>query len=179
MSLAIKQNSGARWWKGIVFRTLSAIALTTLLLGGASNLIIRQLVTDRVQAQAVQGLGELIDSVESTASVACFANDEQLAMEVAQGLLRNSEVQGIVIRSNDKELARIERKERSTSDIAPMFRSLGSPFKKDETIGQIELHAHWDAIYQRAAENGRYATILLTAQLMLVIVGAFTPAEPA
>ncbi|HLA34026.1 MAG TPA: EAL domain-containing protein [Rhodocyclaceae bacterium] len=172
MSLAIKQNSGARWWKGIVFRTLSAIALTTLLLGGASNLIIRQLVTDRVQAQAVQGLGELIDSVESTASVACFANDEQLAMEVAQGLLRNSEVQGIVIRSNDKELARIERKERSTSDIAPMFRSLGSPFKKDETIGQIELHAHWDAIYQRAAENGRYATILLTAQLMLVIVGA-------
>ena len=130
MNSATKQNSGARWWKGIVFRTLGAIALTTMLLGGASNLIIRQLVTDRVQTQAVQGLGELIDSVESTASVACFANDEQLAMEVAQGLLRNSEVQRIVIRSNDKELARIERNTSSKSNVAPMLRPLFSPFKR-------------------------------------------------
>lgn len=80
----------AKWWNGIVFRSLATVTLVTALLGGISSSLISAQVASRVNLEAQQRLGELLDTVESTASVAAFANDEQLAREVALGLLRNS-----------------------------------------------------------------------------------------
>jgi diguanylate cyclase (GGDEF)-like protein/PAS domain S-box-containing protein len=161
------------WWHGIVFRSLAAVGLVTFLLGGLSSVGIRQTVADQMHQQAVERLGELLDTVESTASVACFASDEQLAREVALGLLRNREVQRVIIFVGGKELARAERSTAIASDPtqAPVRRTLNSPFKKDEAVGEIQLDADWDGIFQHVEKNGRLAITLLMGQLLLVIVG--------
>ncbi len=161
------------WWQGIVFRSLAAVGIVTFLLGGLSSVAIRQTVADQMHLQAIERLGELLDTVESTASVACFASDEQLAREVALGLLRNREVQRVVIFVGGKELARAERATAIVSDPAqaPVRRTLNSPFKKDEAVGEIQLDADWDAIFLHVEKNGRLAILLLMAQLVLVIVG--------
>jgi diguanylate cyclase (GGDEF)-like protein/PAS domain S-box-containing protein len=160
-----------RWWDSIVFRSLAAVTLITVMLGGISTAFIRQTVADRAHNQAMERLGELLDTVESTARVASFANDEQLAREVALGLLRNSEVQRVTILSGNIELARAERSTKACDDQTAVRRMLSSPFKKSETIGEIRLDANWDEIFKRVEDNSRFAMLLLTAQLLLVIVG--------
>ena len=159
------------WSSGIVFRSLAAVALITLLLGGVSSFIIHAQVTERGHAEALQRLGELLDTVESTASVATFANDDQLAREVAQGLLRNSEVQRVTITVGTTELARAERSTRHDARQSSVQRALLSPFKKGEVIGEIRLEANWEAISTRVSANSWQAMLAFFGQLVLVIAG--------
>jgi diguanylate cyclase (GGDEF)-like protein len=159
------------WLNGIVFRSLAAVTLITALLGSLSGVIIHTQIAARVDQEALQRLGELLDTVESTASVAAFAKDEQLAGEVAQGLLRNSDVRRVTLLAGDTELARAERPGQQARKQAPVRRALLSPFKKSETIGEIHLEADWDAVFSRMEANARYALLILGGLLLLVIGG--------
>ena len=49
-------------------------------------------------------LKELLDTVESTVSVACFVEDKQLAAELVAGLLKNNGVASVVIRADSKQI---------------------------------------------------------------------------
>ena len=159
------------WWNGIIFRSLAAVTLATALLGGISSALISAQVASRVHLEAMERLGELLDTVESTASVAAFANDEQLAHEVAEGLLRNSEVLRVVIFSGNTELARAERSSKRDATQAPVQRPLLSPFKKGVSIGAIRLEANWDVIFSKVEANARNTWLMLIGQLLVVIVG--------
>jgi len=159
------------WSNGIVFRSLAAVALITMLLGGISSFVIRAQVVTRDHQAAQQRLSELLDTVESTASVATFANDDQLAREVVQGLLRSSEVLRVVIYSGEIELARAERSVDANAIQPTVLRPLFSPFKKGQVIGRIRLDANWDEISRRVAANSRNAVLVLFGQLLLVIAG--------
>jgi diguanylate cyclase (GGDEF)-like protein/PAS domain S-box-containing protein len=158
-------------WNRIVFRSLAAVTVVTALLGGIANIVIQRQVADRVHNEAQQRLGELIDTVESTASVAAFAKDEQLAKEVVQGLLRNSEVSRATIIAGHAELAHAGRAAAPDSSQAPIIRPLLSPFAKGESIGEIRLDANWSNIFSKVEDNARYTMLMLTGQLLLVIIG--------
>lgn len=171
------------WWQGILARSLFAVAGIAVLLGGASSLIVSQVVGAREHQQAVQALGELLDTVESTASIAGFANDEQLAAEVVRGLMRNSDVWRVVIRSGERELARAERGGSpgapdtfsakvgadETARPTPLVRPLMSPFKKNEVIGEIVLDADWTSIDARVKESAKDVVMLLLGQMALIV----------
>jgi diguanylate cyclase (GGDEF)-like protein/PAS domain S-box-containing protein len=158
-------------WDGIVFRSLAAVTLITVLLGGIYSLFISAQMTAGVQQEAQQRLGELLDTVESTASVAAFAKDEQLAHEVSQGLMRNSEVLRVVIMTGNTEIARAERSAKQYKSQPPVQRTLLSPFKKGEIIGVIRLEANWEVIFSKVQANARNTMLMLTGQMLLVIVG--------
>jgi hypothetical protein len=73
--------------------------------GGFGFCFLTTQVTDiRTQTQFTARLGELLETVESTVQIACFAKDEALAAEVTNGLLKNSEVLGVVITSGTVKL---------------------------------------------------------------------------
>ncbi|MBI5861576.1 MAG: EAL domain-containing protein [Rhodocyclales bacterium] len=176
------------WWQGILARSLFAVIGMALLLGGASGLIVSQTIGEREHQKAVRALNELLDTVESTASIASFANDEQLAAEVARGLLRNSDVLRVVIRSGERELAHVERIRAAAAPAAnpgkvgagesaalpaslsnALLRPLISPFKKNEVIGEIVLDADWPAIDARVSENAKDTVKLLMGQMALIV----------
>ncbi len=170
-----------RWWHSILARSLLAVVGIALLVGGASILLVRQVVGERMHAQAVTKLGELLDTVESTASVACFVGDEQLAKEVAQGLLRNSEVLRVTIRANDRELAHADRVPAKVGagetapagvPMSPVSRTLRSPFNASVPIGEIRLEADGAVIDAWMASNNAFTSMLLAGQLALVIAAA-------
>lgn len=161
----------AGWWNGIVFRSLAAVALVTVLLGGVSSVVIRAQVAARVEQEAQLRLGEFLDMVESTASIAAYAKDEQLAREVVQGLLRNREVQRVTLSSGETRLAQAERSAKQDGSQPAVQRPLLSPFKKGQIIGEIRLEANWEAIFSRVEADTRYTMLLLSAQLLLVIFG--------
>jgi len=166
----VKQRIAQRW-NGIVFRSLAAVTVITALLGGITSMLISAQVASRVHHEAHERLGELLDTVESTASVAAFAKDEQLAHEVAQGLLRNSEVLRVIIVAGTTELARVERANQHDASQPPVQRPLLSPFKKGEAIGEIRLEANWDVIFSKVEANASNTLLMLTGQMLLVILG--------
>jgi diguanylate cyclase (GGDEF)-like protein/PAS domain S-box-containing protein len=163
-------------------------------MGGASSLLVSQVVGERTHQQAMVKLGELLDTVESTASVAAFVGDEQLAKEVAQGLLLNSEVLRVTILGNvngkERDLALAERaptivgvtngNSRGAGESSLIGRSvplsvirpLYSPFTPHEVIGEIQINADQGSIDAYVASDVRFTGLLLAIQLALVIAAA-------
>ena len=173
--------SKVRWWHGILLRSLLAVLAVALLMGGISIYFVSRVIGERTHAQSVTKLGELLDTVESTASVACFVGDEQLAREVAQGLMRNSEVQRVTIRVGDRDLALAERPPRfgtagssvdSDGRAPSVNRTLHSPFNAQEKIGSIRIDANWEAIDAWIESNTRFTSLLLAGQIILVVAAA-------
>lgn len=151
-----------------------------LFLGGVSSIQVEKSIAVREHDQAVQRLGELLDTVESSASIASFSMDEQLSAEVVQGLLRNREVLRVVLSSGDKELARAERQPNGNLTIhgrggaSPVVvgqvrRSLMSPFDKNERVGEIVLDPDWSVIDLRVERSAEDTVRLLSGQLLLVV----------
>jgi diguanylate cyclase (GGDEF)-like protein/PAS domain S-box-containing protein len=171
--------SASHWWQGILARSLFAVVGIAVLLGGAASLIISRTIGEQEREHAVQGLSELIDTVENTASIASFAKDEQLAVEVVQGLLRNTDVLRVVIRAGDSELARAERVPKADaqqSKVGPdgaaswqVARRLTSPFKRSEVVGDIVLDADWLAIDARINKTILDTVLFLSWQMALVV----------
>jgi diguanylate cyclase (GGDEF)-like protein/PAS domain S-box-containing protein len=170
-----------RWWHGILARSLLAVLAVASLMGAISTYSVSRVVGERTHSQALTKLGELLDTVESTASVACFVGDEQLGKEVAQGLLRNSEVLRVVIRVGERDLAIAERAPRKVgadgtapaSENTPVAsRMLHSPFNAQEVIGSIRLEADWDVIDTWTKSNTYFTSMLLAGQIALVVAAA-------
>lgn len=158
------------WWHGILARSLMAVVGIALLMGGVSSLLVNHVVGERAHGQALLKLGELLDTVESAVSIAAFVGDEQLATEVAHGLLRNGEVLQVTIRSNERELVRAERRLLRAGDgNRAVKRQLYSPFKADEVIGEIRLDADQASIDALVAKDARFTGWLLAIQLAFVI----------
>jgi diguanylate cyclase (GGDEF)-like protein len=184
-------NARSHWWHGILARSLMAVVGIALLMGSASSVLVNKMVGVRTHAEVEVGLGELLDTVESTASVAAFVGDDQLAREVAHGLLRNREVLRVTIlgyehsreQRNVRELARAERAsaipETDAARVLPekaasqfVIRQLRSPFTPEEIIGEIRLDTDQAAIKARVAAAVGFFSLALAGQLALVIAAA-------
>lgn len=160
------------WRHGILARGLLSVVGIALLVGVIATLLARQTIDARLHDEAMIRLTELVDTVESTAAVACFANDEQLANEVAQGLLRNSDVMRVIILGRDGELVMVDREVARETMGEPLLvqRKLRSPFKSAETIGEIRLEADRALIDTRIAQELWLVSLLLVSQLLALIM---------
>lgn len=163
---------GRHRWQSILVRGLLTVAGVALLVGVMTTLLARQVIGTRLHDEALIRLAGLLDTVESTAAVACFANDEQLAKEVTQGLLRNREVLGVAILGREQPLAQTGRAAMypHAEELLIVRRELHSPFKASEIVGEIRLTAANAMIEARIAQELWLASLLLLSQLLAVIV---------
>lgn len=154
---------------GILFRS-SFIILSAFLLTGLITISYSVWSTgQRNQEAADQRLNELLDTVESTVQVACFARDNVLATEVANGLLSNSEVQSIRILTGENVLAQVEKHNGYSAASAPrLHRDIFSPFDTRQRVGQIQLTPNQPAIQARIGEE----ISLIRRQFLLQLLGA-------
>jgi diguanylate cyclase (GGDEF)-like protein/PAS domain S-box-containing protein len=164
-----------RWRHGLVARSLFAVFLVVLLLAGVSSIIVSKAVDNRESQQAIKALHELVEAVANTASIASFTKDEQLATEVVQGLMSNSDVLKVTIRSTEKTLARAERGNTSKTPIKAstpgyIIHPLTSPFQPDELVGEIHLESDWDNIKARIDKSTDEALTIQIAQMALVVL---------
>lgn len=166
----------APWRNSILVGTIVAVVGASLLVG--LLFIARTLVTtkERAHEQSTARLGELLDTVENTVSIACFVSDQALAGEVAGGLLKNRDVLGIVIKAGSRELARAYR----TADIPAtafpgrLTRQVYSPFNRNEPVGEIHLDPDLEAINQLINEEIRFIGLLLALQMLALAAAAAT-----
>lgn len=182
-----------RW--GILQKTALAIMSITVMVGAISILATMAVTHERAKRNAARELGELLDTVESTVRIACFAEDGALAAEVVRGLLKNSKVQGVTIRANDRVLARSARARpgiATNTEISgsgdsvtehQLIRRVTSPFNLKQTVGEIALDPDTAAILQQVDDDVRFAGLLLAAQwaaiggsfLVLILLSVVRP----
>ncbi|NHC05566.1 putative bifunctional diguanylate cyclase/phosphodiesterase [Azonexus fungiphilus] len=161
----------AAWWRrSLLLRTVGSIVAISALVGGLIVVAMSQAAARQAEAAAYRQLAEMLDTVESTASVACFVGDGELAMEVARGLLSSSLVAGVDIATADGELVRLKRHfdefERPAGER--VVRELHSPFAPTVAVGRISIQPDAGAIAGQVAAARNQ--IVLQAILMIVAV---------
>lgn len=159
--------------RGILFGTVISIVVMALVVGSVFILVSSAVTAAAARQDSIQRLGELLDTVESTASVACFIGDEQLAGEMVTGLMKTQEVARIRVRAGGKELARADR-QGATGEGAELAltRSITSPFTPGEAIGEIYLEPDVRVIEDKVRHQVRVRVLLLGFQLFILVITA-------
>ncbi len=162
------------WRRSILYFTAVQVVGVAAIVGIVFVFLTAQVTDSRTQSQFHSRLGELLETVESTLQIACFAKDEVLATEVANGLLKNSEVLGVVITGGGIKLgdkfkpistpALLER-----ANDTRLVRKITSPFDPDEVVGEIQLIPNPLANDQFVRANVGFVAMLLGLQLVVVV----------
>jgi diguanylate cyclase (GGDEF)-like protein/PAS domain S-box-containing protein len=160
-------------WRGSLLYRVTVAALASAIVAGMLFITVTAMVTnERVQQQSATHLGELLDTVESTLSIACFVQDQALATEVARGLLKNSGVLGVVIRGTSGELVRLYRDgydAKTPSTKGRQVRKIASPFNASEEVGEIVLDPDPETFDRFVRQEVRFIGVLLWLQLVMVV----------
>ncbi len=158
--------------KGILFGSIISALGTVFIIVTIFVLITAYTTAVDTQKYIANHLEELLDTVESTAGVACFVEDKQLASELAAGLLKNEGIASVVVKAANKELARASRPGLNETDLAdnayPITRIVKSPFSKDQVIGEIEIQQDLNAVHRQVTKKVYFTVSLLAAQLVIV-----------
>ncbi len=162
--------------RGIAFRSALAVIGFTLLAGVCSVAIIGAVAFERTREDVDSRLQALLDTVASTASAACFVEDKVLARDIAEGLLKNSAVLSVVIRSSSGQLARVSRSNagRDSLDSAAgvISRKVYSPFDARAQVGEILIEPSQDELVRLNRKELIFIGSALLLQLLAIIVAA-------
>ncbi len=160
-----------RWRHSILFRT-ALILISSLILVSAITITATIMVTGERQRQAAnERLTHLLDTVESTVSIACFVKDAKLADEVAQGLLKNTEVRSVLIKADETELTRkaiASPTSQENSSTSILTREVHSPFTPGKAIGQIQIEGNTEAIERDINQEIKFVILQALGQLAMV-----------
>lgn len=167
------QPTAALWrMHGLLLRSILVVILASVVAGLAAVAYAAYSTSARAHKASRIHLNELLDTVESTLKVACFAKDETLAGELATGLLSNSDVLAVTISSEQTVLANRQRHTalapESVAARMQLRRVIYSPFNPDKEVGHIVLVPDPQGINARIAEEVRLAALQLTWQLAMV-----------
>jgi diguanylate cyclase (GGDEF)-like protein/PAS domain S-box-containing protein len=127
--------------------------------------------SERAHHAVSERLNQLLDTVESTVSVACFAKDAKLADEVTKGLLKNKDVYAASIKVGEVS-ATGKVLSMAQHGVHPndfhLSRPVMSPFAAETVIGSIEVDANTDAINSEIREEIRFEIFQIVVQLVLI-----------
>ncbi|CAK0759492.1 hypothetical protein CCP4SC76_3140010 [Gammaproteobacteria bacterium] len=165
------------WRHSILVRTAAAVIGVACAVGALFIVQTLRVTSERNYARSAAGLNGLIDTVESTLSIACFVSDRTMAAEVARGLLQNIQVRSVVIASATQELTRVGRPGdpgdpgdiAEDASLAPLERKIHSPFDVQEVVGMIRLEPNAAEIHHLIHDEIRFFGLLLVLQLITVV----------
>ena len=157
--------------RSIVART----SLSILMLAAVMGLLFAMMASSRVRGaehdRLIAHVDEIISTVESTVSVACFLNDKTLAREISNGLMKNRVVAGVRIMSGDLPLygsaADVQNADARES-IEILQRTIYSPFDKNVVVGGITLYVSHSELDAQATAYARYTIWILSLQVSIV-----------
>lgn len=161
-----------RRMRGIAFRTTASILVFGGLVGGIAAVGSAKLIEHKEHRRLEDALVESMASVQRTASVAAYARDEQLAVEVVSGLMQSSSVAHAEILEGETVLAAVGvGAARESPTGAALRRQLRSPFDNNETIGELRVVPASAFIAAKAADYSRLVASLLAVLVLSITLG--------
>lgn len=154
----------------IVGRTTAAIIILAMIVGMVFAAVAawhtHQSEEERLRAR----LAELLSTVESTLSVACFVKDAVLAREIGAGLLSNRVVAGVRIVADSAPLYEQARPGEAAHAMVTISREIHSPFDPEEVVGKVWLFASEADIDAQAWAYTRFVLLILTLEVVVVAI---------
>jgi len=161
--------------KGILFGTVVSAIGAALGIVVVFVLVTAYTTASDTQKYFARHLNELLDTVESTASVATFVEDKQLAADMVAGLLKNDGVAQVVVMGTNKMLLASDGKSGTRAAGAipattsrAISRPIRSPFDKNKIIGEITLEPDFVEINRQVREKVTVTVAMLALQLAFV-----------
>ena len=168
----------ARKQRSLLRHTLLVVSGMAALVSAFFIVIALVVAQHRVTGESREQLQELIESMNSMASIACFARDATLAKETVEAITKYSTVRRVTINAYGQLLATGGHYDSEASSIdanRPIITQvLHSPFDPDDQIGEIILEPNWDTIQIFVNNSVRnVALILIFLTIMIVVVVTF------
>jgi diguanylate cyclase (GGDEF)-like protein/PAS domain S-box-containing protein len=161
--------------KNLHYKLVGYLFLAAIVFISIATFISFRLEINHANQKAEVMINQLIDTIESTAAIAVYANNSQIAKEVLEGLLRNDVVHKVTITS-DQGLFLEKMKGTPAENQKEIIRELQSPFGNNKSIGQLSImpDANFSLMEARytAFSNAINAFILigLTLLFMLLVI---------
>jgi diguanylate cyclase (GGDEF)-like protein/PAS domain S-box-containing protein len=158
-------------WRGLLVRSTLAVIFASLLAALLAVTYTAHATREHAHQASDLRLNELLDTMQSTLAVACFAKDQTLAAELAQGLLSNSDVLAVSISTEQEVLADKHRNPVGNPQPGILIKRLiYSPFDDQKLVGHILLTPDPQIIEARITEEVWLAALQLSWQLGMVTV---------
>jgi diguanylate cyclase (GGDEF)-like protein/PAS domain S-box-containing protein len=160
--------------QGLVVRLAILVALSALVIGALSSKIFYEKTYAHELNLSKINIEQLHLTVSSTASIATYLEDTELANEVINGLMTNKIVLGVSIHSKDFKESSSDFVLNDDSSVFALF----SPFEKYKQVGILTITPNLDLIENRAGELGLDNAIALMIQgaigTLIIIIIAYT-----
>lgn len=154
-------------WYSLPFRTGFSIALGAILL----TLVLSIAVYDRTITQVVNDsnhrIGQLIHTVDRSAAIAAYLENNELALDVTQGLINNDIVASVALHSNTG-MRIISGTPFAFNDDTVLHFPLASPFMPDEKTGEIFVKPNQQIIDQQATHTATLHILTLATHSCVI-----------
>jgi signal transduction histidine kinase/CheY-like chemotaxis protein/HPt (histidine-containing phosphotransfer) domain-containing protein len=163
---------------GIVLRSI-LITVLAFLVASVGSIAYTAHETGQRAIRTIDGrLNRLLETVQSTAKIACFLRDKDLAKELAGGLLVNPEVLRVTILGDDAVLADTSRSDEgatlSETETNVLVRKISAPFDSNKIVGEVRLVPNPKVIEAVKDEDILLAAKQLVWQLLFVSLAILT-----
>ncbi len=153
---------------GLHIRLSLVIAILSLLTASFFSWRFYEQYYQREETQSIQTLEQIAETVYNTATIAAYANNQVIAEDVIEGLMKNSLVLGVQINTNTFTLYKGNK---PADNATPIVKELVSPFDQHDKIGELILHPRYYMIHEQA---GKVATdVVIQTSLIIFATGAF------
>ncbi|WP_353980004.1 diguanylate cyclase domain-containing protein [Salinicola endophyticus] len=150
----------------LALRTTAIILLIVGLLGVAFLLLAVHFRAQSVHREQQARLEGLLTTVERTAQIACFLNGEELARELADGLLSNDIVHAVRIESLDGKLLIGRGGPIDSPNDALFTREISSPFEPETPLCRLIIDPDQRYIDGLVGQASRFVGGALLLQLL-------------
>lgn len=153
--------------KSLHVKVSLAVATAALLLMVVSSYFFYQRIYQSSLAESELSVKQLLETVSTTAAIAAYVGNKELAQEVVSGLVKNDIVVGAEIMANG---SRIGFQGRAILNIKPSYATLTltAPFDQNETVGELSVLTNLPLIAKRARDSALVTTMSLAAQAAIV-----------
>ena len=123
--------------------------------------------------EANHDIEELYRTVSATASIAAFLEDEDLAKEAINGLVKSDKILAASIKS-DALYHQLNVNEAINRDTEPRMFAVRNPFIPEEALAEVNIYPNFDHIIQQAKKISTDNSYALYAEALVVgIVALF------
>lgn len=154
---------------GILVRLTAAILIAAIVVGIVSANIFYRITYDSELAAANEDISQLFTTVSSTASIAAYVEDSEIAREVVNGLITNNTVHGVKFKAGNVSVSTPIK-----SSYKPLSFNIIHPFNNSDVIGQLDIYPEESFIRKRAdligQDNVKAQFALATVITLLTLV---------
>jgi diguanylate cyclase (GGDEF)-like protein len=149
---------------------LFVVIVAALILSSVSAVFTFQMAKINKTKETLHQIEQLIDAVESSAQIASYANNSEIAQDVLKGLLRTDVICHVQIQNATTLNLSLDKNVDTAFCTIPIRRVLYSPFLATEKVGYIEVRLNESLIHQSIIEIAR--PMALPQGLLIIVTAA-------